>query len=213
MTGVYTIPDFGPSDLLTSAKEGERSVNVRTESPDGLYSGTRAITTQNYTEANAKNGVQYELATYNPALAAGATTDYIVITGAKTVSIKGRALQFDGSGLRLETYEGPTYTGGAPVPYYNLNFKNPVSGLAQIIGGMTVTNPGVQKASHKVLLGSTGQGNSVLSSASNEAQGLETVLNANSVYLFRTVSLSATGAQRVASFSTWFEGDLDFPLA
>jgi len=40
MTGVYTVPDFGPSDLLSSAKEGDRRVKVSDE--PSLLAATRA---------------------------------------------------------------------------------------------------------------------------------------------------------------------------
>ena len=46
--------------------------------PSGVFAGTRAITIQSYTEVNVKTGRQYEVAVYQPALAAGANSDFIV---------------------------------------------------------------------------------------------------------------------------------------
>jgi hypothetical protein len=201
------------ADLLTSDIAGDRRYKVRTESPDGLYEGFRAMTVQSYTEANVKNGAQHALATYNPAIpAAPGFVDYVVITGALPISIKGRALQWDGAGIQLDTYRSPTYTGGTPVTYYNMSDIAQLAGLAQILGSPTVTDVGVKISPTRTLLGSTGQGNSVLSSAAKDADGLESILAPNTTYLFRTTSLH-TATQRLSSFSTWYEGDLDLPLA
>jgi len=201
------------TELLTDIVDGERSMRVLTEAPDGLYTGTRAMTVQYYTEANVKNGAQHALATYNPALpAAPGFTDIVVITGALPISIKGRAFQWDGAGIQLDTYRSPTYTGGTPITYYNMSDIAQLAGLAQILGSPTVTDVGVRISPTRTLLGSTGQGNSVLSSAAKDADGLESILAPNTTYLFRTTSLH-TATQRLSSFSTWYEGDLDLPIA
>lgn len=178
--------------------------------PEGLFLGTRAATVQNYTEANVKHGVQYQLSNYTPALAAGGMLDYIVEVGAKPISIKGRMQQFDGQGIRLEMYKSPIYTGGSALPYYNSNTWNPQTGLGVIRAGMTVTDVGVKCAADMVMLGSNTPGSGT--SASNVLQtapGLETILEPNAEYLFRTVSIDAN-PQRVFGFATWYEGDLDF---
>lgn len=201
------------ADMVTSDIAGDRRYKARTESPDGLYTGTRAMTVQYYTEANVKNGAQHALATYNPAMpAAPGFTDIVVITGALPISIKGRAFQWDGAGIQLDTYRSPTYTGGTPTPYYNMSDINPLTGLAQILFAPTVTDLGVRISPTRTLLGSTGQGNSVLSSAAKDADGLESILAPNTAYLFRTTSLHSS-TQRISSFSTWYEGGLDLPLA
>lgn len=179
--------------------------------PEGAWEGLRALTVQNYTEANVKNGVQYQVSAYTAELAVGANIDYVVVTGSKPIAVKGRAQQWDGVGIRLETYFNPEYTGGTTLPYYNFNLMNPVAGEAQIIVGMTLSGIGTKCAADKTLLGSSGTGNSVLSSTSSDTPGIETILAPNSKYLFRTVGLHTTGVQRVAGFTTWYEGGLDLP--
>lgn len=213
MTGTYTIQDFGPSDLMTSPVEGERRVKVRTESPDGLYSGTRAITTQNYTEANVKNGRQFEASTYTAAFPGLASSGYVVVTGPDTVVLKGRTISVSGLGLKLEMFLAPTYTGGTPISIFTLNHRNSFGTNVQIIAAPTVTADGVKVACDKYVFGSDLQGGTSVSSATlfTEASGLEMVLPANSVFYFKSTSLD-TDPQRVFSYNTWYEGDTDLPL-
>lgn len=181
--------------------------------PDGLYMGVRAMTTQNYVEANVKAGLQFVVATFVPAFpAAPGFTDYVVEVGALPISIKGRTFQFDGSGIQLDVFRGPTYTGGVVTPYYNLLDGSPNLGLAVIKGAPTVTNVGTRIAPTRTLLGSSGVGNTVVASSVSEAEGLETILQRNTTYLFRTTSLHVGGTQRVSSANTWYEGELDLPL-
>jgi len=67
--------------------------------PKGAYEGVRAITTQTYTEANSKLGAEHEGSTLLIAVAGGAENDTIFLTGAKTVSLKGRVIGFTGKGV------------------------------------------------------------------------------------------------------------------
>jgi len=183
------------------------------EFPDGAFSGTRALTVQFYTEANVKLGVQFEASTYNPALAGGATSGYVVLVGPKPVALKGRTISVSGLGLKLEMFKNPTYTGGTGIQIFNLNQKNPVETTVEILAAPTVTVEGVKTASDKYIFGSDLQGGVSVSSSTlfTEAPGLETILAPNSVYYFKSTSLD-TDPQRVFSYNTWYEGELDLPL-
>lgn len=174
-----------------------------------VYVGTQAFTTQSFTEANCKNGVQYELTTFNATFAAGAVTDFILTTGSKPVLIKNRQFTFTGSQLNTTIYKNPTYTGGTVVPYYNLSDINPVAGTVVIRGTPTVTSPGTQIAPTFTLLGSIPQtGQAVTTtSAENSLRGLERVLAPNTTYLFRTINTSAA-TMLITTQATWYEGGL-----
>lgn len=184
----------------------DESVEV---APPGAYSGLRALTIQTYNEANIKNGVQYEIASDVPALINGGNIDVVFTTGANPVIIKGRIVKFNGISLATRVYRGPTFTGGTIVPYFNLNDRNPVAGTVIIRSGATVTAPGVEFGAPTFDLGSTGQGNSSLSTYS--VVGNERILAPNTTYLQRITNDSGA-TQRVSSYLTWYEGGTDLPL-
>ena len=83
------------------------------EIPSAVIGGNKALTIQDYTSLNCKRDAQFEASTYVPALAAGAVVDYIVEVGALPVLIKGRRIQFTETGVRLEMYKDPEYSGGS----------------------------------------------------------------------------------------------------
>lgn len=177
--------------------------------PDGAFTGLRAMCVQNYTEANVKNGVQYEVSVNVPSLGIGAHQDTIFITGDRPVLIKNRIVQFNGLSLLTRVFRSPTYTGGSVVPYYNLDDISPVSGAVQIIAGATVTGTGTEFGAPTYSIGSTDVGNSSLSTFST--QGIERRLRPNTVYLQRITNDSAA-AQRVTGYLTWYDGGSDLPL-
>ncbi|MNK82080.1 hypothetical protein D3C87_1018430 [compost metagenome] len=168
------------------------------------------MTTQNYTEANVKNGVQYEASALVTALAALASIDTVFITGAKPVIIKARQLAFDGHGLTARVYRGPTYTGGAAIPIYNLNEVNPVATTVQALSGATVTGTGVEFGAPTFAIGSDLQGQSLQGAYS--VAGQERLLAPNTTYLLRVTSTDPTDPQRVSTYLTWYEGRPDLPL-
>lgn len=179
----------------------------RTLLPSGLFAGLRAITTQSYTEANAKNGVEHEGSTLLIALAGTASNDTVFLTGSLPVSIKQRTISYSGVGVSSFIYEAPTYTGGSPVEYQNASAINPVAGLSQIIVGSTVTSDGDLVFAPNHLLGSasqTGKGDIFA------IPGSEKLLKPNTAYLLRITSLDSQ-AQNVSSFLSWYEGELDLP--
>lgn len=175
--------------------------------PQGSFSGTRALTTQSYTEANSKNGVEQEGSTLFTALAFG-VNDTFFVTGALTVALKGRVIGFTGDGVTAEIFTGATYTGGSSAVYQNASDINPVTGLSQIIVGATVATEGTLAFAPDHLIGNTSnQGKG----STGTIVGREKLLKANTTYLFRITSLDAA-AQDITSLLTWYEGDLDLPL-
>lgn len=178
--------------------------------PPGAFAGTRALTFQNYIEANVKNGVQYEISSDNLALANGANIDVIFTTGANPVVIKNRLVKFNGTHLTTRVYRTPTYTGGTITPYFNLNDRNPIAGTVVIRTGATVTSVGTEFGAPTYDIGSAGQGNSSLSTYST--LGIERLLAPNTTYLQRITNDSGA-TQEVSSYLTWFEGSTDLPLA
>lgn len=177
--------------------------------PPGIYSGLRALTVQSFNECNVKNGNQFELASNTAALAAGANVDIIFSTGALPVIIKGRIVKFNGTSLVTRVYRAPTFTGGTVTPYFNLNDRNPATGLATVRAGATVTAPGTEFGAPTFDVGSEGQGNSSLSTYS--ISGNERLLAANTTYLQR-ITNDSPNTQRVSSYLTWYEGGTDLPL-
>lgn len=177
--------------------------------PPGAFAGLRALTVQSYNEANVKNGNQFEIAGNTAALAIGGSIDTVFATGALPVIIKGRIVRFNGVSLATRVYRAPVYTGGAVTPYFNLNDRNPATGLVTIRTGATVTDPGVEFGAPTFDIGSTDIGNSSVSTYS--ISGNERLLRPNTVYLQRITNDSAA-VQRVSTYLTWYEGGTDLPL-
>lgn len=178
--------------------------------PAGAFTGLRAITIQNYIEANVKNGVQYEFSGNTASLANGANVDIIFTTGPTPTIIKSRTAKFNGTSLLTRVFKNPTYTGGTVTPYFNLNDRNPVAGDVVIRVGATVSATGTEFGAPTYDIGSEGQGNTSLSTFS--VFGVERILAPNTTYLQRTTNDSGA-AQRVSSYLTWHSGGTDLPLA
>lgn len=209
MSGVYTVPDFGPSDLITQDKEFERRVKVLQEGeipPAGLYSGDRAITAQFYTEANIKRGLQQEGSTI-VTIPGNSSNDTIFITGSKPVALKGRVINFDGIGVVGEIYAEPTYTGGTPAVYQNASHINPVPGESQIIVGANIESDGALIFAPVPAFGNS---SAIGRGGIQPVLGDEKNLKPNTVYLLRLRSLDPQ-PQQVSSFLSWYEGPLDLP--
>lgn len=184
--------------------------------PAGLFSGKRAMTVQGYREANVKNGLEFEGST-RLALVGGSVSNTIFLTGDLPVSLKSRSISWTGDGIVSEVFELPTYTGGVSVAYQNANANYippaeavaPAIGLVTIIVGSSITDDGVLKFAPVPGIGNTSnQGKG----ATNEPLSDEHILKTNTAYLLRITSLD-TQTQGVSSFLTWYEGELDLPLA
>lgn len=198
------------TNALTAYLRVWRGDDASSGIPSGAFAGTRALTFQNYIEANVKNGVQYEISSDTLSLANLSSIDVIFTTGANPVVIKNRLVKFNGTHLTTRVYRTPTYTGGSIAPYFNLNDRNPIAGTVVIRSGATVTAPGTEFGAPTYDIGSAGQGNSSLSTYAT--LGIERLLAPNTTYLQRITNDSGA-AQEVSSYLTWFEGGTDLPLA
>lgn len=184
------------------------SSGVGEPAPEGLYTGLRAMTVQDYVEANVKNGVQHEGSTLL-AVTGGGSNDTIFLTGSLPVSLKGRKIAYSGLGVSAFIYKDPAYTGGTSIGYQNANSINPVTGLSQIIVGATVTNDGDLSFAPVHSLGNaSNQGKGAVVSAIES----EHILAPNTAYLLRLTNLDPQ-QQQVASHLSWYEGELDLPLS
>lgn len=198
-------------DLVFTDQGGLRSHKVRTESPDGLYSGDRAMTSQSYDEMNKKRGVQWEAST-RVQIAAGTGVNFTIFrTGSKAVDLKQRVLGFDGIGVVGRIYRNPTYTGGTLAGFWNMLASQAlVQPECQLFTGPTVSNRGTEIAAPIYAFGPSsqqGRGSVPVPYASNRIFD-----EPNTTYLFVIETLDSA-AQFVSSRLELYEGPLDWPLA
>lgn len=189
--------------------EGNAFSSSGEPAPEGLYEGFRAVTTQSYTEANAKNGVQHEISVFVDNAPGGGVSDTLFITGSKPVILKERIASYTGDGVLLEIYEGATYSVlGVTVPSYNLSRIIATSPEATFYSASTITGQGVKAYPDEYLIGNvSNQGNG----GTGLVIGRERILKANTVYLFKATSLDSA-AQDIWLFDSFYEGEPDLPL-
>lgn len=182
--------------------------------PSGLYAGLSAITTQPYTEANVKNGLQFNIRATWPLgdlIANGTTRKIWFKTTTKPVIIKLRELQYVGEELTLRLFSGPTgVTLGTDLTVHNYNTVNPVASTCLAKKNVTTVSDGTEfdAGNAEVFFGSA---NAPQRSAAIALQGRERILPANSEFI---VSITNTGTDnaRVQYFLDFYEGGTDLPL-
>jgi len=205
-TGIPSQPVYFSADFFLLGSNGP-AVDPR------VYNGFQGITTQPFTEANVKNGTQFEAAT-SGTIAASATIDTVFITGSKPVLIKASDVDIDGAGVTVTLYRTPTYTldSGAPVTPYNLKdsaqLTNPST--VTIRAGVTVQQVGTQVSAPLRIVGGNNPGSQ--STPTGRIRGLDRELQPNTTYLRRVVSNDASESQTIATYSTWYEGPLSVDL-
>lgn len=173
--------------------------------------GLRGFVMQNYTEANVKNGTQFEYSADTPSLAAGESTRVLFMTGDKPVIIKSRTLSFTMTKVTARVYKNAQYTGGTPTDQiFNLNDINPEPTTVQIVTGATLTDDGEEFGAPNFMYGSTGVGNS--ENGTFATPGIERVLAPNTTYMLLTTN-SGEGTHGISTYLTWYEGDPDLPAA
>lgn len=171
-----------------------------------VYFGFQAFTTQSFTEANSKNGNQYEVSGFVASLAAGANVDTIFTTGEWPVIVKSRAVGFNGASLQANVYKNPVFSGGTITPYYNLSDLAPLASDVVIRSGATVTSPGTQFGATTYYIGSATPGSSA-NVGTFSTQGIERILSPNTTYMLRITNTDME-AQTIASYLTWYAGPL-----
>lgn len=188
---------------------GIKPIEAGAVPPDGIYEGLRAITVQSYSEANVKNGSEFESSMFFDGVSGGAATDVLFVTGSKPVSIKARQFSFNGSGVNALVYKNSVYTGGTPVDVFNLTDISPNAKTVTVLTGATVTDVGDAQGATTYYIGTTSPGASATGAFS--IAGVERILAPNTVYLLRLVSTDAQ-AQDMSLYWNWYEGELDLPL-
>lgn len=179
--------------------------------PDGALTGLRAMTTQNYIEANVKYGLQFYIQYNLPQLPATTGTHKVLFTtGAKQVLIKGREMYGIGEAISIQTYKQPTAPapGGTLLTVQNFNDVAPAATTVTIRGGVTTTSDGTPWGDPQRLFGQSAAGQR---SGSGLAPGGDRILKANSTYLvfFRN---TGSGTADIDYFLTWYEGGTDIPI-
>lgn len=178
--------------------------------PEGIFTGLRAITSQSYTEANVKNGLQFEFGTQVTTLAAGANLDIVFLVAAKPIIIKDRIISFSGAGVTAVLYETPTVSNYGDAGFIaNLSRISPKTTTISIWQNPTILAAGTQISAPNATVGSTAQGQSVIST--DLTKGAERVLKPSTYYLLR-VTNNDSASCKVSVYTTWYEGTPDLPL-
>lgn len=180
--------------------------------PNGIFEGFRAMTTQSFLESNVKNGSQFEMSAYVGSLAAAGTSDFLFQTGSLPILIKDRQVATTATTAEFHTYKNPTAVAGAAIPVYNQN-TNPAQAQTTTVSvhvATSVSAVGTEISAPTYVVGSSGQGQSVVSTYTTT--GASRILLPNTLYLGRFINTSGSTCA-VASFLTWYEGVFDIPLA
>lgn len=191
-----------------------RGDSPQTLIPDGAFTGLRAITVQPYTEANVKNGVQYNIRAVWPmadTIAAGTSRKLFFQTTSKPVIVKLRELQYLAEELKIELFQTPTgVSGGTPLTVHNYNGVSPVATTVVATKNVTTITNGAQfdAADPEYFFGSA---NAPQRQSSSIPQGRERILPANSTFLVM-ISNTGTGEARAQYFLDFYEGNTDLPL-
>lgn len=182
--------------------------------PAGIYAGLAAITTQPYTEANVKNGLQFNLRATWPLgdlIVNGTTRKIWFKTTTKPVIVKLREFQYVGEELILRLFRGPTgVTLGTDLTIHNYNAVNPVASTCFAKKNVTTTSDGTEfdAGNAEVFFGSA---NAPQRNSSVALQGRERILPANSEFIV-SITNTGTDSARVQYFLDFYEGGTDLPL-
>lgn len=182
--------------------------------PEGLYSGLAAVTTQPYTEANVKNGLQYNIRAAWPLtdpIATGTSRKIWFKTTTKPVIVKLRELQYLAEELKLELFSGPTgVSGGDTLTVHNYNAVVPVPTTVQAKKNVTITNNGTafDAADPEYFFGGS---NDPQRQIATILQGRERILPANTEFAV-VITNTGGGSARVQYFLDFYEGGTDLPL-
>lgn len=187
------------------------SIDVSNDpNPDGLYTGVRAITIQDYEEANKKNGTQF--AASRILTATDTTTQYysLLKLGNKPIDLKSRQFAYTGLGLIADIYEDPTYTIiGDADPVYKANGIVQQDFDFELYAGssLDITDLGVKFAPTIFCIGPTSQQSK---GQANGLYGSNYILAPNTSYLL-SFSSRDPQTQDIAARIEGYNGFLDLP--
>ena len=168
-----------------------------------VYTGVLAVTTQSFTEANVKNGVQYYISESFDI--PQSTFKYIKFaTGAKDTIVKLRIVATSG-GLEYLVFRSPTITPATGVPFdiFNLNDIDPKPVEMTISEDPTVTDEGDR---WDVVTAFNQQGNQS-GGGVFQSSGIERILKPSTDYLVKFTNTDNATIQ-VQYTVSWYEGPL-----
>lgn len=206
-SGVWARASGGNATLLVQADSGG-AARLLPFSDSRVIDGTKAFTTQPYTELNIKKGSQFYARVAYPLadpIGAGLTRKLYFTTGTPTVLVKDRMLHYIGEEFEINIYANPTgVTGGTPITISNWNLKNPnvttVSGTKDV----TTTTDGtlIQDPEFFYGAGATGQ-----RTPDSIPEGYERVIAPNSDILV-TITNNGANPARCQYTLSWYEGEI-----
>jgi len=181
--------------------------------PIGIYTGTRAITSQGYVEANIKNGLQFYLRASWPLsnpISSGDTKNIYFKTGSKKVLIKTRLVHYIAEEMEVTIFEGVTLTPatGTPLVVGNYNKVNPSPTTVTIIKDGTFTGGEAFDSESEYYYGA---GNTPQRGGTSIPEGRERVLPEYTEFVV-TFKNTGSGNARFSYFLDWYEGDPDLPV-
>lgn len=150
-----------------------------------------------------RNGKVFNASRRVTAVASGANTDSIFLTGGVPVVFFQRDIGRTGSGISATIFQAPTYTGGTPASVYNVNASSVAVSTISLLASPTVTVTGTQISASAFAIGNTtGGGQGGLAQI-----GQPLYMKPNTAYLLRVTNLDA-GSSDFSSFISWYEGYL-----
>lgn len=210
-SGLWAAAEGGEAQLLIQTRSGIRRMPF---SDPRVIDGNKAVTVQPFTELNSKTGRQWQAAFFQAAIGTsnpGNTVDLIFINGAERVLIKDILAQFNSKRLSYQLFKTPSYSGGTPIDYYNLNDEDAVAADFSILGSASVTSPGTAKGPRVRGIGTQDVGNRPISVLA-PASGVERVLSANATYLFRFINEDTANTMDLSALATWYQGPISVEL-
>lgn len=208
----FKIVKAGVPGTVTTINIGVwRSDDLEANIPAAVFTGSRAMTTQSYREANVKNGSQFNASRRVLAVAGSANLDSAFVTGSVPVILKSRIIGYTGAGVSASIYRAATFTGGTNVTsadVLNPNDINPAATTINLYTGVTVGTLGSLTTAIAYSEGATsnqGQGRPAAE------MGEELVMAPNTTYILRITSLDLQ-PQNVTSYISWYEGQTDLPI-
>lgn len=186
--------------------------SVSSAFPDGLFTGLRAMTTQSFTEANIKNGLQFYLRQSWPlgdTFASGETKYIYIETGSKKVIVKNRIVKYTGEEFSLSVYTSPVVTTqGTAINIRNYNTVNPVATTLTAYAEPVLSDVGTLAIDPEYYFGEDGF---FFTSSDSIPEDEERVLNENTVFVI-AITNNGGAASRFEYFIDWYEGEPDLPL-
>lgn len=181
--------------------------------PIGLFWGMRAITQQNYIEANVKNGAQFYVHFAYPSsnvIPAGGVRNFLFRTGDTPVLFKMRIVNAVGFEFSHAIYVNPTVSDYGTQMTVG-NFAGSAGNLTTVecYRDATITAIGTAiDAEPEYYFGSA-----TAPSRSNAifTNGIERALSNNTLYLVQIINEDNSATGRFQWFGTWYEGERDLP--